>query len=35
LHPEVLVTQRLSLDQGVEAYQRFAAGAGGKMVFEF
>jgi threonine dehydrogenase-like Zn-dependent dehydrogenase len=35
LHPEVLVTQRLSLDQGVEAYQRFAAGASGKMVFEF
>jgi threonine dehydrogenase-like Zn-dependent dehydrogenase len=35
LHPEVLVTERLALAEGVEAYQRFAAGESGKMVFTF
>ena len=35
LHPEVLVTEQLALDEGVDAYRRFAEGESGKMVFTF
>ena len=35
LHPDVLVTERLALNEGIEAYQRFAGGESGKMVFTF
>lgn len=35
IHPDSLVSQTFELSEGVEAYQRFAAGASGKMVFAF
>lgn len=35
VHPEALVSETFSLDQGVEAYQRFSSGASGKMAFVF
>ena len=33
LHPESLVTERFDISQGVEAYEKFSAGASGKMAF--
>lgn len=35
LHPHSLVSETFTLDQGVEAYEKFAGGASGKMAFVY
>lgn len=35
VHPESLVTQRFTIDRAAEAYETFAAGVPGKLVFEY